>query len=82
VYKSAQSQTGGFDGFFRLSFCDETLRNYYVANFALMQHHQYRLDELESMLPWERKIYISLVSRYVQEENEKRKMEQQALSKR
>ncbi len=38
-----------------------------------MQHHKYSLAELESMLPWEREIYISLLVDYIKEENEKQK---------
>ncbi|MFZ9472900.1 MAG: hypothetical protein ACO26H_04310 [Sediminibacterium sp.] len=41
-----------------------------------MQHHHYRLEELENMLPWEREIYITLLSEYVKEENEKLKAQQ------
>jgi hypothetical protein len=36
-----------------------------------MQHHKYSLTELENMLPWEREIYITLLIRHVEEENEK-----------
>jgi hypothetical protein len=36
-----------------------------------MQHHKYSLTELESMLPWEREIYVSMLSQYIEEENEK-----------
>ena len=36
-----------------------------------MQHHKYSLSELESMLPWERDIYVSLLIQYIKEENEK-----------
>jgi hypothetical protein len=49
----------------------DNLRNYYTTNFALMQHHKYSLTELESMLPWEREIYVSMLSQYIEEENEK-----------
>ena len=58
----------------------DTLRNYYTTNFALMQHHKYSLTELETMLPWERDIYISLLTQYIQEENEK--IKQQNATKR
>ena len=37
----------------------------------MMQHHKYSLTELENMLPWERVIYVSLLSQHIQEENEK-----------
>jgi hypothetical protein len=39
-----------------------------------MQHHKYSLTELENMLPWEKSIYITLLMKYLEEENEKIKM--------
>jgi hypothetical protein len=36
-----------------------------------MQHHGYSLTELESMLPWERIIYLEMVIEHVKKENEK-----------
>lgn len=41
-----------------------------------MQHHKYSLSELESMIPWEREIYVSLLTQYIEEENEKIKQQQ------
>ena len=43
----------------------------------LMHHHKYSLTELENMIPWEREIYVGLLIKHVQEENEKRKQQQQ-----
>jgi hypothetical protein len=37
----------------------------------MMQHHKYSLKELENMMPWEREIYIGLLTNYIQQENEK-----------
>jgi hypothetical protein len=37
----------------------------------MMQHHKYSLEELENMMPWEREIYIGLLTNYIQQENEK-----------
>ncbi len=37
----------------------------------MMQHHKYSLTELENMMPWEREIYIGLLTEYVKEENER-----------
>ena len=34
-----------------------------------MQHHKYSLTELENMMPWEREIYVTLLSQYIEEEN-------------
>jgi len=46
-----------------------------------MQHHKYSLTELENMMPWEREIYITLLTQHLEEE--KRKFEQQrAMQKR
>ena len=43
----------------------------YNTNFSLMQHHKYSLSELENMIPWEREIYLSLLVKHIQEENER-----------
>ena len=44
-------------------------------NFGLMQHHKYSLTELEDMMPWEREIYVNLLMKYIEEENERNKKE-------
>lgn len=49
----------------------ESLLNYYKTNFALMHHHKYSLEDIENMIPFERDIYILLVSQQVQQENER-----------
>jgi len=36
-----------------------------------MQHHKYSLSELESMIPWERDIYVAMLIQFIEEENEK-----------
>ena len=41
------------------------------VNFALMQHHKYSLTELEEMLPWEREVYVSMLMKHIEEENER-----------
>jgi hypothetical protein len=47
----------------------ETLESYFKTNFALVQHHKYSLTELENMIPWEREIYVTLLTQYIEEEN-------------
>ena len=42
-----------------------------------MQHHKYSLTELDNMLPWEREVYIGLLSEWVKEENERIEKENQ-----
>ena len=41
------------------------------TNFALMQHHNYSLAELENMIPWEREVYIGLLLEFLKEEKER-----------
>ena len=55
----------------------DSLENYYKTNFAMMQHHKYSLEEIENMLPWEREVYIGLLSKFLEDEKEKLKKEQQ-----
>jgi hypothetical protein len=43
-----------------------------------MQHHKYSLTELDNMLPWERQLYIDMLMRHIEEENEKQKEQQRA----
>lgn len=49
----------------------ESLANYYKTNFNLMQYHKYSLRELEEMIPFERDVYIMLLSQHVDEQNQK-----------
>jgi hypothetical protein len=37
----------------------------------MMQHHQYSLAELDNMLPWEREVYVTLLTNWIKEENER-----------
>jgi len=41
-----------------------------------MHHHKYSLTEIENMLPWERDIYVLLLTQYIKEENERIKNQQ------
>jgi len=45
----------------------------------MMQHHKYSYNDLESMIAWERQVYVSLLTKYIQEENEKIKLQQQTV---
>ena len=37
----------------------------------MIQHHDWSLTELDNMIPYERHIYISLLQKWVKEENER-----------
>ena len=43
----------------------------------MVQHHKYSLTELEDMMPWEREIYINLLSQHIEEENKRIEKENQ-----
>ena len=40
-----------------------------------MHHHKYSLTELDNMIPWEKEIYVTMLSNHIKEENEKRRRE-------
>ena len=40
-----------------------------------MHHHKYSLTELENMMPWEREIYLGLLTDFLKEEERKQKQE-------
>ena len=55
----------------------DNLANYYTTNFQLMKHHKYSLGEIEEMMPWEREVYMTLLSEFIKEEN--MRVEQQGI---
>ena len=58
-----------------------SLFNYYTLNFQLIQHYKYSLTEIESMIPWEKEIYVAQLINYIKEQNDKIK-EKHAKKKR
>ena len=52
------------------------LEGYFKLNFSLMQYHKYSLTEIESMMPWERDIYVLLLQQHLEEEEQKQKQQQ------
>ena len=43
----------------------------------MVQHHKWSLTEIEDMLPYERDIYMSMLTNWVEEENERMKQQNQ-----
>jgi hypothetical protein len=41
------------------------------VNFAMMQNFNYSLEDLEGMMPWERRVYIDLLMQHLKEEKER-----------
>ena len=50
--------------------------SYYELTFSLIQYHKYSLTEIENMMPWEREIYLALLTDYIESENLKRQQEE------
>jgi hypothetical protein len=48
---------------------NDTLANHYNTNFELMYHHNMSLTEFNSMLPYERSIYVQLLNGYLEKRN-------------
>ena len=42
----------------------------------MIQHHKWSLTELEDMLPYERDIYVTMLTNWIREENERIKQQQ------
>lgn len=51
----------------------DSLVNYFQTNFSLMQHHHWSLSEMESMIPWERHVYIDLLQSFLKEQEQRAK---------
>jgi len=44
---------------------------FFQTNFSLVQHHKYSLTDIENMIPWERDVYVNLLSAHLQKERER-----------
>lgn len=47
--------------------------NFYKTTFALVQHHKYSLTELENMIPWEKYVYLDLLSEFIKKQEQDRR---------
>ena len=44
----------------------------------MIQHHKWSLTEIEDMLPYERDIYMTMLTKWVEEETERIKQQNQS----
>jgi len=51
-----------------------TLENYYVSIFSLVQHHKYSVAEIENLYPFERDIFVEMLLQYLKELEEHRRL--------
>ena len=54
-------------------FNHDNIENFYKTNFEVIQHHKYSLFELENMIPWERYVFIDLLSDFVKKQEQERR---------
>ena len=45
----------------------------------MVQHHKWSLTEIEDMVPFERDIYLTMLTNWVKEENERTQKQNQAM---
>lgn len=74
MWSRKQTTTGGTFKFFLIALSHIDMANYYQLNFALKQHHNWNLDEIESMIPWEREVYVTLLNNFIKEQEEQMKL--------
>lgn len=48
-----------------------SLENYYKMNFALQQYHKWDISMIENWTPFDREIYVFLLSEHIEEEKSK-----------
>lgn len=51
----------------------DNLANYYETMFSLMQFHHWSPQWIEGMIPYEKHIYVDMLTRYIKRENERQR---------
>ena len=47
------------------------------TNFILVQQHKYSLTDIENLMPWEREVYLTLLTQHIDELKEQMQAQQQ-----
>ena len=55
----------------------DSMENYMMQNFYLMMDYHQNMDYWDNMLPFEREIYLTLLTNKIEKENEQRRQQQQ-----
>lgn len=53
--------------------CHISLKEYYQMIFSLAQHHKYSITELESLLPYERDLYFTMLIQFIEKQKEEQR---------
>ena len=78
----AQLCAGGSQRFFFLSFGNGGLKSYYNLNFTLLYNHKIDFRIIDDVIPWEKDIYLNLLTTKIKEENEEAKVRQAEMNSR
>ena len=55
----------------------DKLANHFKTNFGMIQHHKWSLTELEGMMPWERYIYVDMLSDFLKQQEKEAELKAQ-----
>lgn len=47
-----------------------TLARYYSMIFSLAQHHKYSITEIESLIPYERDLYVDMLMEFLDQQKQ------------
>jgi len=47
-----------------------TLANYYNVIFGLVQHHKYSITDIENLFPYERDLYLDMLTSFIDNQKE------------
>lgn len=50
---------------------DKNLMDYYKQNFILMENHKWNIEYIDNLIPFEKEIYVTLLTNYLRELKEK-----------
>jgi len=56
----------------------DSLENLYKTEFALVQHHQWRLSEIENLLPFELDVFAQMLIQFLKEQEEALKAQEKS----
>ena len=64
--------------FFLIALSHDSLVNYFQTNYQLMQNHNWTLTDIDSMMPWEREIYVTMLADDLKAQKEEQQRQQRA----
>lgn len=69
--KERQIKLKGLFDYINFFFSHLNLQLYYMQNFQMKYHHNYSLEEIENMIPFERSVYIEQIRAYLNQEKQR-----------